>query len=207
MKTDKSIYDKLFSARALFFSGLIIMPALLFNPSVEYRALQFIFFWFLLLLTGKKTNPFLTLITILFIIAFNLIIPYGQVLFSAGPVKITSGALKSGLHRAVTFMGLIMLSKASVRQDLKIPGAFGELLGESLRLFSVMMGRKYRLKIKNPIKVIDTLLLELSEEDFSTNTEEPKKTKPAGYLILAVVIFLSWLPWLNIAPKLDSLPF
>jgi heptaprenyl diphosphate synthase len=203
MKTEKSIYDKLFSARALFFSGLAIMPALLFNPSTEYRALQFIFFWFLLLLTGKKTNPFLTFITIFFIITFNLIIPYGQVLFAAGPVKITSGALKSGLHRAVTFMGLIMLSKASVRQDLKIPGAFGELLGESLRLFSVMMSKKYRLKIKNPIKAIDTLLLELSEEDLSANIEEPQKTKPAGYIILVVVICLSWLPWIKIVPKLN----
>jgi hypothetical protein len=207
MKKDKSIYDNFFSARALFFSGLIIMPALLFNPSTEYRALQFIFFWFILLLTGKKTNPFLTLITILFIIAFNLIIPYGRVLFSAGPVKITSGALKSGLHRAVTFMGLIMLSKAGVRRDLKIPGAFGELLGESLRLFSVMMGKKYRLKIKNPIKVIDTLLMELSEEEFAANTEDTKKTKLTGYIILAVIICLSWLPWLKIAPKLEFLSF
>jgi len=207
MKTQKSIYENIFSARALFFSGLVIMPALLFNPSTEYRLLQFIFFWLLLLFTGKKTNPLLTFITILFIIAFNLIIPYGQVLFATGPLKITSGALKSGLHRAVTFMGLIMLSKASIRQDLKIPGAFGELLGESLRLFSVMMEKKPRLKIKNPIKVIDTLLIELSEEDYSANTEKPQKTKPMGYIILAVIICLSWLPWLKILPKLGFLTF
>ena len=207
MRTQKSIYNNFFSARALFFSGLVIMPALLFNPSTEYRAFQFLFFWLLLLFTGKKTNPFITFITILFIIAFNLIIPYGQVLFAAGPLKITSGALKSGLHRAVTFMGLIMLSKASIRQDLRIPGAFGELLGESLRLFSVMMSKKYRLKIKNPIKVIDTLLIELSEEDFSANTEEPQNTKPAGYIILAVVICLSWLPWLKVVPKLRFFTF
>jgi hypothetical protein len=104
-------------------------------------------------------------------------------------------------------MGLIMLSKASIRQDLRIPGAFGELLGESLRLFSVMMSKKYRLKIKNPIKVIDTLLIELSEEDFSANTEEPQNTKPAGYIILAVVICVSWLPWLKVVPKLGFLSF
>jgi len=207
MKTNKSIYENIFSAKALFFSGLVIMPALLFNPSVEYRFLQFIFFWFLLLLTGKKTRPFTTFITMLFIIAFNLIIPYGQVLFAAGPVKITSGALKSGLHRAVTFMGLIMLSKASIRQDLRIPGAFGELLGESLRLFSVMMGKNYRLKMKNPIKAIDTLLMELNEEDFSDFSEEPQRTKPAGYIILVLVICLSWLPWLNIVPKLGFFSF
>ena len=207
MKTNKSIYDNIFSAKALFFSGLVIMPALLFNPSTEYRFLQFIFFWFLLLITGKKTRPFTALITILFIVAFNLIIPYGQILFAAGPLKITSGALKSGLHRAVTFMGLIMLSKASIRHDLRIPGDFGELLGESLRLFSVMMGKNYRLKMKNPVKAIDTLLMELSEEDLLETAEEPQRTKPAGYIILAAVICLSWLPWLKIAPKLGFFSF
>jgi heptaprenyl diphosphate synthase len=207
MKTDKNIYESIFSAKALFVSGLVIMPALLFNPSTEYRFLQFIFFWFLLLLTGKKTNPFITIITMFFIIAFNLIIPYGQVLFAAGPLKITSGALKSGIHRAVTFMGLIMLSKAGIRHDLKIPGAFGELLGESLRLFSVMMGKKYRLKINNPIKLIDNLLMELSAEDFSGDNPEEQKTKPAGYIILALVIIISWLPWLKIVPELGYFSF
>jgi heptaprenyl diphosphate synthase len=207
MIMNKSVYESLFSARALFVSGLVIMPALLFNPSTEYRFLQFVFFWFLLLLTGKKTNPLVTVITIFFIIAFNLIIPYGQILFTAGPLKITSGALKSGIHRAVTFMGLIMLSKASIRQDLKIPGAFGELLGESLRLFSIMMGRNFRLKIKNPIKLIDNLLMELSVEDFSDNLEEPQETKPAGYVILAIVIIISWLPWLNVFPELGFFTF
>jgi heptaprenyl diphosphate synthase len=207
MKTNKSIYESIFGAKALFVSGLVMMPALLFNPSTEYRFLQFLFFWFLLLLTRKKTSPFITIITIFFIAAFNLIIPYGQVLFAAGPLKITSGALNSGIHRAVTFMGLIMLSKASIRQDLKIPGAFGELLGESLRLFSVMMSKNYRLKIKNPIKLIDNLLMELSVDDFSEDTGEAQKTKPAGYIILAVVIILAWLPWLKIVPKLGYFTF
>jgi len=30
----------------------------------------------------------------------------------------------AGIHRAVTFQALVMLSKFSIRQDLKIPGAF-----------------------------------------------------------------------------------
>jgi heptaprenyl diphosphate synthase len=207
MKTRNNIYENIFSARALFISGLIMMPALLFNPSTEYRFFQFLFFWLLLLLSGKKTNPFLTVVTIFFITAFNLIIPYGKVLFAAGPVKITSGALKTGIHRAVTFMGLIMLSKVSIRQDLKIPGFFGELLGESLRLFSVMMSKRYSLKRKNLIKTIDNLLIELSVEDFSGNTEDLQNTKTAGYIILAAAICVSWSPWLKIVPVLDYFNF
>jgi hypothetical protein len=49
--------------------------------------------------------------------------------------------------------------------------------------------------------------MELSVEDFSVDTQEPQKTKPAGYIILAVVIILAWLPWLKIVPKLDYLTF
>ncbi|MDR2942060.1 MAG: hypothetical protein LBV17_05675 [Treponema sp.] len=207
MKMNKKKRENIFSARDLFICGLVVMPALLFNPSTEYRFLQFLFFWLLLLLSGKKTNPLVTVMTVIFIVAFNLIIPYGRVLFSAGPVKITSGALKSGIHRAVTFMGLIMLSKASIRRDLKIPGVFGELLGESLRLFSVMTGKKYRVRTRDPIQLIDNLLIELSGEDFSDDAQEPQKTKPAGYVILAVVIILSWLPWTDIVPKFGYFTF
>ena len=137
-----SFYNSIFSASALFIAGLFIMPALLFNPSTEYRVLQFLFFWFLALLCGKKTNPVFTILMIVFIVAFNLIIPYGRVLYSIGVFKITSGALSAGIHRAITLAALIMLSKLTIRQDLKIPGTFGEILGDSLRMFYVIMSRK-----------------------------------------------------------------
>jgi len=195
----REVYESVFGARALFIAGLLIMPALLFNPSTESRCLQFLFFWFLVWLSGKKTNVLFTFLVITVIVAFNLIIPYGRVLFSIGPFKVTSGALAAGIHRAVTLEALVMLSKASIRQDLKMPGAFGELLGESLRIFSVMTGGKYRVTGnslgKNLIVEIDNLMLELSEEEIPQSPGGVTRTKPVGYVILAVVITLSWLPW------------
>jgi len=192
----QEIYNNLFSAKVLFFTGLLIMPALLFNPSTEGRVIQFLFFWLLVLLFGKKANPVLTIVVIAGIVAFNLIIPYGRVLFSIGAFKITSGALTAGIHRAVTFQALVMLSKFSIRQDLKIPGAFGELLCESFRLFSVMMSGKYRVTGNNPgknlIAGIDTLMLELSKEKISASAVQEQKTKPAGYVIVAIIVILSW---------------
>ncbi|MDR0444037.1 MAG: hypothetical protein LBH44_11595 [Treponema sp.] len=198
----QEIYDKIFSARALCIAGLIIMPTLLLNPSTKFRIILFLFFWFLAWLSGKKTNPLAVMLIITGIVAFNLIIPYGRILFSAGAFKITSGALQAGIHRAVTLEALVMLSKVSIKQDLKIPGAFGELLGESLRLFSVMMNRKYRLTRtsgsgKNLIGEIDQLMLELSESDIPHPVNHETQTKPAGYIVLAVVIVLSWLPWIE----------
>ena len=189
-------YQNAFSARALFITGLLIIPALLFIPGTEYRVMQFLFFWFLAFLCGKKTNFIFTVLITLFIIVFNLIIPYGRVLFSIGAFKITSGALEAGIHRAVTLQALVMLSKVTIRQDLQLPGIFGKLLSESLQMFSILMSRKYKVTGKNIIADIDSIMLELSAEQIEINKEHDRiNTKPAGYLILIFITLISWLPW------------
>jgi heptaprenyl diphosphate synthase len=192
-----NFYERNFSARELCITGLIIMPALLFNPSTELRVCQFLFFWFLVVLSGKRPNFIFTVLVIVGIVAFNLIVPYGQVLYSFGAFKITSGALTAGMHRAVTFSALVMLSRLSVRQDLKLPGAFGELLGESLRIFSAMGSRQKRVMGKKAslVERIDSLLIELSNTA-PAETEEVTRTTVAGYVVLTVTVVLSWLPWL-----------
>ena len=193
----RKIYEDLFSAKALCISGLIIMPALLFNPFTPARILLFLFFWFLAWLSGKKNNPVFTLLVIVGIVAFNLIIPYGKVLFSIGKFRITAGALMAGIHRAVTLEALIMLSRFTIRPDLKIPGLFGELIGESFRIFSVIMNQKQRITRKNLIGDIDQMMVDLSGESEETPHEEAlpaARTKTAGFVILAVVTLLSWFP-------------
>ncbi|MDR1211561.1 MAG: heptaprenyl diphosphate synthase, partial [Spirochaetaceae bacterium] len=84
--------ERHFSGPALFAAGLCAMPALLFNPSLAGRALQFLFFWALVLLMGKKSNFPAALLVILGIVFFNLLFPYGEVLFSIGPLRMSSGA-------------------------------------------------------------------------------------------------------------------
>ena len=202
----REVYQELFTARALCIAGFIIMPALLFNPDTQFRIFQFLFFWLLAWLSGKKNNPFFTILVIIGIIAFNLVIPYGRVLFSLGVFRITSGALMTGIHRAVTLSGLVMLSRFTIRQDLKIPGFFGELIGESFRIFNLIMERKYRITFgswKNVIAGIDRLMLDLSSANGEKNPSAvpvPEiRTKPAGFIILAVIAVLSWLPWLMYA--------
>ena len=205
-----NVYNSFFGAKALFIAGVLILPAFLFNPSTEYRVYQFLFFWVLALLCGKKTNPVFTVLIFVFITAFNLIIPYGRVLFSIGAFRITQGALTAGIHRAVTLSALVMLSKLTIRHDLKIPGVFGEILGESLRLFSAIINKKYRITSKNLIAVIDSMMMELSKEQLSENKEQltenseqrtenkeqriENRTRLIGYFILAAVVIISWLP-------------
>jgi heptaprenyl diphosphate synthase len=196
------------------------MPALLFNPNPFFRILQFLFFWFLSWLSGKKNNLLITMAIILGIVFFNLLVPYGRVLFAAGVFRITAGALMAGIQRAVTLEGLVMLSRVSIRRDLKLPGGFGELIGESFRIFAVIMDSRRRITRKNLIGDIDALMLELSGDPPAVSAdgtggagetgtaasggETPvwpsagrlpqKRTTMTGYIILAAALILSWLP-------------
>jgi len=187
------VYENIFSAKALAVAGLLIMPALLFIPSTGYRCFQFVFLCFLILLSGKKINFLIMFPIIMFIIVFNLIIPYGRVLFSFGVFKITSGALKAGVHRAFTLQSFVMLSNLAIRRDLKIPGVFGELLCESLHMFSVIMNKKYVIPKKNVLVEIDNLMLELSNVTLPAPDEKIIKTKPAGFVILVFIVVFFWL--------------
>jgi heptaprenyl diphosphate synthase len=187
-----------------------MMPALVFNPSPYLRTLQFFFFWFLAWLSGKKNNPLTTLLVILAIILFNLLVPYGRVLFSVGVFRITSGALLAGIQRGVTLEGLIMLSRTVIRRDLRLPGIFGELIGESFRIFALIQERKHTITRKHFIESIDNLMIELSEaqgEGGDTNTTKAgptavnsapslrQRSTLGGWLILAAAVILTWLPW------------
>jgi heptaprenyl diphosphate synthase len=200
----RQAYERLFSARSLCIAGLLMMPAMLFNPSPLLRLVQFLFFWLLSWLSGAKNNPLVTIFIILCVTAFNLIVPYGRVLYTIGVFKITSGALIAGIQRAVTLEGFIMLSRFSVRRDIHIPGRFGALVGESLRIFALILDRKRQITRKNIIANIDRLMIELSGDNpggrgEASQTGSPAvlafHTGPVGLVILAAAIILAWLPW------------
>ncbi|MCL2320261.1 MAG: hypothetical protein FWC45_09265, partial [Treponema sp.] len=214
-----------FGSGELALAGLCMMPALLFNPDTDTRVVQCLFFWALAWLSGKRNNPLITVSVMLGIVFFNLLVPYGEVLFSLGPLRITSGALQGGIRRAVTLEGLFMLSRCCVRQDLSFPGAFGKILGDSFRVFSRLAEGKKIINRKNWIQGLDGLLFSLSGgEDGETAgaaetivyTDEKKEPGKAGtvsdpsrlpgrtggqrtagpQIILLAAVILAWLPLL-----------
>ena len=133
------------------------------------------------------------------IVFFNLLIPYGELLFNIGPLAITKGALEGGIRRAVTLEGLFMLSRCSVRKDITIPGFFGEIVGESFRIFSQLAEEKLTLKRQNWAGRLDEILLALQrspEENKPPMETSIKKRSLATKIVLVVVVILSWLLFL-----------
>jgi heptaprenyl diphosphate synthase len=192
----RDLYERIFSSRDLCAAGLLMMGALVFNPNPYMRALQFLFFLLLVWFAGKKNNPLVTIAVILSIMAFNLLAPYGRVLFSLGVFRLTEGALKGGLQRAATLEALIMLSRFSIRRDLRLPGAFGELIGESFRILASIQERRNALSGKTFIAGVDALMLEFSQTEEPpayASPEAPRRgSTVAGRVILVLAVLVSW---------------
>ncbi|MDR2371180.1 MAG: Gx transporter family protein [Treponema sp.] len=154
-------WDGFFPAGDLFIAGFLMMCFFLFNSSVSSRFLQFLLFSVLAFLSGKKNNPLVALFVMSGVVFFNLLAPYGRVLFEWGPFRITGGALLAGLRRAVTLEGLLMLSGACIRPGLALPGRMGALLAESFGMLGALQKQKAALKPGRIIEGIDKLLWEL----------------------------------------------
>jgi heptaprenyl diphosphate synthase len=193
----RDLCERIFSSRDLCAAGILMMPALVFNPNPYARCLQFVFFLLLVWCAGKKTNALITATVALGIVGFNLLAPYGRVLFSIGMFRLTEGALRGGIQRAATLEGLIMLSRFAIRRDLRLPGSLGALIGESFRILAAIQERRNIVSRKNFVAGIDALMIELShmEEPAAPAETLRQSSTAAGRIILAAAAILAWLPW------------
>jgi len=192
--------NELFNADELLIAGLLMALIFLLNRSLPCRVVQFFFFCLLAGLSGKKLNPFATLIFMAGIVFFNLLAPYGRVLAVFGPLRVTQGSLFAGLEKALILEGLLMLSRACIKSDLKLPGTIGSLLGESLRILELMREKKGIRLLQKPIRRghiiagIDRLMLEIEAANVN-ETEKTPRRKPQrnvkGILLLCVIILLT----------------
>ena len=155
----------------LFCAGLLMAVIFVLSP-LPARGAQFLFFCALVRLMGKKINPLITAAVMAGIVFFNLLAPYGKVLAALGPLRITQGSLLAGLEKALTLEGLLMLSRACIAGDLRLPGTVGSLMGESLRILELMRHKKGLIRRGRIIARFDRMIQEIEASD-SINITEP----------------------------------
>jgi heptaprenyl diphosphate synthase len=194
-------WDNVFLADELFFAGLLMALVFLFGRSLPVRIVQFLFFCLLAWLSGKKNNVFITLLIMAGIVFFNLLAPYGKVLAVIGPLRITEGSLFMGLEKALTLEGLVMLSRACIKSDLRLPGSVGSLLGESLRMLELMRERKGNIGRGRVVSGIDNLMLEMeamsAAEPENLPCSKPKRNVKAILLLCAMVLLVFGLGFIH----------
>jgi heptaprenyl diphosphate synthase len=176
----------------LFCAGLIMAVIFVLSP-LPARGVQFLFFCALAGLMGKKINPLITAAVMAGIVFFNLLAPYGKVLAVLGPLRITQGSLLAGLEKALTLEGLLMLSRACIAGDLRLPGTVGSLMGESLRILELMREKKGLIRRGRIIEGIDRMMQEIEAGDI-TEPDAPRtapKRNVKRVLLLGAMVLLT----------------
>ena len=147
--------------------ALILSVALLFSRSILIQVAAAVLASILLLAAGRRIHLIPLFVMTAGIIAFNLAVPVGQVLFEIGRFPITLGALETGIKKALAVEGMIFVSRWFLSTGLRLPGRFGVLAGSVLarldRLFEA--GRRTAQGIprsqwlRDPAGSIDSVLL------------------------------------------------
>lgn len=176
----------------LFICGIILIPAFLIQQNIWIRLAQTLLFMILCFLTSGNIKILPTIIISISIIIANLIIPSGRIFFYIGPLPITAGAFEIGIIKATTLIGLIHISRFSVKQNLNFPGHFGKLIGKVFYYFEKITELKITFFKTGFIKNIDSLLLNLQNTNYENITIKKKSTTFTGFLIISLLIQVNW---------------
>jgi len=117
----------------------VFLPVFLLCNSLFLETVLFVLFALMAASVGARLHPVRSLATAAAIIAVQLFSPFGAVVAEAGPIVVTLGALKLGAARALSFSGLLFLSRFGVSRDLALPGAAGSFFQEVFAYFDLLM--------------------------------------------------------------------
>jgi hypothetical protein len=183
------------SSTALILTGIAAIPAFLFQNSLLFQIVQVSTFFIAAALSGKKIRILPPLIMLVSITLLNLFTPIGRVLVSFRRISVTAGALRLGIHKALTLIGLIYLSRAAVRSDLSLPGRFGSIITRTFYYFD-QVNETWRTIPKQPvIKRLDALLFHIYADRPETRGQtagEKRTTSLPGYCLLFLFLTVQW---------------
>jgi len=191
------------SATLLFYGGIATLPAFLFQSDIIIRAAQVVLFGVLAVFAGKRLQWAYFLSVLATVTLFHLLVPSGAVLADPLGVPITAGALRTGLYKGLTIVGMVFLSLASVRADLRIPGQVGAILGKTFWSFEQIMERRSTIEIRSIGSGVDRLLMGLSNdltqldadaqvEDTQSRKGTARRSSPVGALVVGTIVALQW---------------
>ncbi len=190
------------SAKLLFWGGVLALPAYLLQGSLLIRIAQVVFFGYLATVAGKRLQWVYFISIMVTITIFHLIVPSGAVIAEIGGFRLTLGAMRTGVFKAFTIVGMVFISLVSVRSDLRLPGTVGAVAGKVFWSFEQIMERREEVHIRDPLASADLLLSGIYDQlatmdDSAADTAQRKETavrsRPVGIAIVVAIVAVQWI--------------
>lgn len=176
----KQRFETLFSPWAAALAGAIVALVFLFEQRLSVKIGFFLFFIAAAWLAGKRFSLVTTFIVSLGIVITNLLVPSGRVLARLGPLTITQFALIEGIMKALTFEGLMLLSKATIMQGLKLPGKLGGIVGSAFLYYDRIIEYKGKVRASTLSADADAMMITVWEEESLAAEGKAHAENPAG---------------------------
>ena len=109
---------------------------------------------------NKRVNLLPSLALILSVTFFSILVPHGKILAEIWKLKITDGAIFSGLERSIKLCSCVFLSKLIADKNMKLPsraGLFMSLVFEYFEKLSENIGNK-KITFSNFVSLLDEKL-------------------------------------------------
>mgnify|MGYP005846333697 FL=1 len=207
------------SPGVLFLTGVASLLPFLFTESLLSKGILTGFYFLCAGLSGKRIKLLPNLVAFLGVTAANLVTPLGQVIFYMGTFPVTQGALRLGALKAFTLLGMIALSRFTLRTYVPLPGRLGAVISRMFFYFEHITERKIRLRRTHLWEDIRALIEEVSRKGVSphpqagypqadyprggqsqVNCMEPSRPQAAGpnhttlqgYIFLILFLSVSW---------------
>jgi heptaprenyl diphosphate synthase len=161
--------------RDALIAGLCVIPAFVFQASLLLKWLQVLEFMILSAVAGKRVKVLPNVVMITSIVAAHLLTPVGEVLWRVAGVPVTRGALVNGLEKSALLIGMIYLSRFSIRPGVKLPGRIGSMLSLVFVYFEQTLAGE-RLRRGNIIEQIDERIIAVDRSVRAENEPGPDGT-------------------------------
>lgn len=189
------------SAQTLFWAGMTLLQAYLLQQALGIRVAQVVLFGALARVAGKRLQWLYFTTIIVSITLFHVIVPSGAVIATIGAFRLTEGALRTGVYKALTIVGMVFISLVAVRADLRLPGTLGSLAARIFWSFEQIMERRGDIQLRRPFASVDALLFSLHDDltrmdGGAVPTAERKGTarrsSPAGLALVVAIVAIQW---------------
>ena len=182
------------SPRIILIGGLLVIPAFLLQDHVVVRVIQAVCFLILAGLSGRRIRFMPLFFMTVSVLVAHLLVPFGKVIVEIWRWPITIGALQRGAAKASLLIGLIYLSRLSVRPNLKIPGKSGRLL---TRVFFYFEGltTSWSTSRGKLLERLDHTLIKAGEAGPKETriVEESTHTTPIGFILTFCIVSANWI--------------
>ena len=194
-------FEQTFVPWQIGLAGLVVAILFILEKNLAVKLGLLLFFILATYLAGKSFSLLVTLMVSAGIILANLLVPSGKLLYQLGPLTITQFALTDGIMKALTFEGLMFLSKASILQGLKIPGTLGNIVSSSFLYYDRIIEYKGKIHAATLSADVDEMMFTVWQKE--TAQQEPttsavsglspssKTNRGAAILLLAVAVVVA----------------